>query len=356
MYAPDQRLSRRRAAQRGLSIIELMVGIVVALLVGLAATGSAVMFTATQRQGIGAGGVAVNATTVMSAIKNDVASAGLGFFGDSKYLCNSLNLSVAAAKVSDGAAFSPIQVTRGADFDQLDVVYASRVESGANVLLKSASTGVTAELMSYLPVAAGDAVLLAPQTPGTPCTVRSVTANTASTAEAAQVLAFADDGRHNAAAFATAPAYGERGRVTLLGDLRWNRYRVVDGNLVLERPLDGTSAILVRNVVGFRMEYGTSAAAAGSTTLEDWVDPTSTWSTISSANIARVRALRVGLIVRSPQREKPDANGNCSASETRPVLFDNAAENLDADDWNCFRYRTASVVVPMRNLVMGLRP
>ena len=74
MFAPDH-LNRPRAAQRGLSIIELMVGIVVALLVGLAATGSAVMFTASQRQGIGAGGVAVNATTVMSAIKNDVASA-----------------------------------------------------------------------------------------------------------------------------------------------------------------------------------------------------------------------------------------------------------------------------------------
>ena len=50
----------RRAGQRGLSIIELMVGLVVALLVGLAATSSAVMFGATQRQGIGVGGVAVN--------------------------------------------------------------------------------------------------------------------------------------------------------------------------------------------------------------------------------------------------------------------------------------------------------
>lgn len=355
MFAPD-RLNRARAAQRGLSIIELMVGIVVALLVGLAATGSAVMFTASQRQGIGAGGVAVNATTVMSAIKNDVASAGLGFFGDSKYLCNSLNLSVAAATVSDGAAFSPIQVTRGASADQLDVVYASRVESGANVLLKSASTGASAELMSYLPAAIGDAVLLAPPAPGTPCTVRTVTDNTASTTEAAQVLTFANTGRHNAQAFTTAPAYAERARVTLLGDLRWNRYRVVNGNLVLERPLDGTSAVLVRNVIAFRMEYGTAAAAAGSTTLESWDDPTNTFATISSANIARVRALRVGLVVRSPQKEKPDASGNCSATETKPTLFDNAAENLDNTDWKCWRYRTASVVVPMRNLVMGLRP
>jgi Tfp pilus assembly protein PilW len=60
MYDPDQRARVRRsptvraaAGQRGMSIIELMIGIVVALLVGLAAAGSAMMFTASQRQGIG---------------------------------------------------------------------------------------------------------------------------------------------------------------------------------------------------------------------------------------------------------------------------------------------------------------
>ena len=45
-----------RGSQLGLSIIELMVGMVIALLVGMAATGSAAMFTASQRQGIGMGG------------------------------------------------------------------------------------------------------------------------------------------------------------------------------------------------------------------------------------------------------------------------------------------------------------
>ena len=71
-----------------MSIIELMIGIVVSLLVGLAAAGSAMVFTASQRQGIGVGGTAVNVNTVLSALKNDTANAGLGFFGDSQYLCN----------------------------------------------------------------------------------------------------------------------------------------------------------------------------------------------------------------------------------------------------------------------------
>ena len=58
MCATEPRSCRPRArrVQRGLSIIEIMVGVVVALLVGLAAIGGAVSFTASQRQGIGTGG------------------------------------------------------------------------------------------------------------------------------------------------------------------------------------------------------------------------------------------------------------------------------------------------------------
>ena len=49
MYVPEH---HPLPAQRGLSLIELMVAITVSLLVGLAATGSAMTFNAAQRQGI----------------------------------------------------------------------------------------------------------------------------------------------------------------------------------------------------------------------------------------------------------------------------------------------------------------
>ncbi len=359
MSAPNstpQRQLDAHHAQRGVSLIELMVGIVVALLVGLAASGSAMMFSASQRQGVGTGGVAMNTATVLAAVKNDITAAGLGFFGDSRFLCDRLNLSIAAAPILDGAQFTPIEVTRGATADTLDLVYGSRVESGTNVLVNALSDATQAELMSYLPVVVGDAVLLAPPAPGDACTVRTVTQNTASTDEAEQLLQFAAAGKHNGAIFGLAPSYAEQSRVTLLGQVLWNRYRVVAGNLVLERPLDGTSAILVRNVVGFRIQYGVTAAAAGSTALESWVDPDGIWANISSANIARVRAIRIGVIVQNPQREKADpTSGNCVATETKPTLFGGAEENLGNADWNCFRYRTATVVVPLRNVVMGLR-
>src|SRR3990170_25010 len=121
MCAPDPRPLH---AQCGLSLVELMVAIVISLLIGLAATGSATLFNAAQRQGIAAGGATINAATTLAALKEDVAQAGLGFFGDTDYLCHRLNLSFGERDLSLDP-FSPLRVSRDADGnDQIDAVYA----------------------------------------------------------------------------------------------------------------------------------------------------------------------------------------------------------------------------------------
>jgi len=347
--------ARRRPPARGLSLVELMIGLVIGLLVSLAALSSLRVFGNGQRQAAVAGGGLLSTAAALGAIRNEVAAAGLGFFDGRQPLCSQLNLSIGNALVSDGAAFAPLAVTRSNGNDRLDVVYADDVAAGANLPLASASTTTSVEVLSTLPVAAGQAVLLAPAATGL-CTVRTVTGVTAGTVDTPQVLALANTGNHNKAAFASLPAYpATTGRITLLGTLRWQRYRVVDGNLVLEQPLAGTSAVLVRNVIGLRVEYGVSSAA-GNPTLADWRDATdSGWSSLTAANIGQVRALRLGLLVRSPQREKADAGGNCLASEAKPTLFGETIEP-DVSDWRCFRYRSSTLVVPLRNLVWGQLP
>lgn len=344
-----------RNRQRGLSIIELMVGLVVALIVGLAASSSAIVFTASQRQGIGVGGVAVNVNTALAALKNDAASAGLGFFGDARFLCSRLNLSIGGTTHVDGTAFAPVLVTRAGGLDRIDVMQSTRVESGANVLLALPSTGVEASLKSFLPAAVGDAVLLSPETAADPCTVRTVTAIEAATVDTPQKVSFAAGGTHNDGAFTTVPTYSDSGGgVTLLGRLRWQRYRLNGTDLVLERPLDGASAVLARNVIGLRAQYGVSSAVLSSKTLENWVDATGAFAALDVNNIPRVRAVRVGVVVRSPQREKPNSAGVCEASLAKPQLF-GATVEPDVADWACYRYRTAVVVIPLRNLVLGIK-
>lgn len=339
--------------QRGLSIIELMVGLVVALLVGLAAAGSAKVFTASQRQGMGYGGMTVGASTAMAAMKSDIASAGLGFFGDSSFKCHQLALSVGTSVKFDSSSFAPARVTRSGTGsnakDQLDVLYSTAIDGGANVLISGTATSAAADLLSLLPATSGQTVLMAPAAAGTPCLVRSVTGVTAGTETTPQTLAFGSSGTYNQGTFTAAPTFVEEDRVALLGELRWSRYSLSGTSLQLERPLDGTTAVLMRNVMGFRVQYGVSADAA-STTLTGWEDPSGTWAAVSGANVDRVRALRMGLVTRSAQREKEGAAGTCEASAAKPQLFGVDVEP-DVTDWQCYRYRTTVVVVPLRNMV-----
>lgn len=355
MYATERSQAGPLRRQRGLSIIELMVGMVVALIVGLAASSSAVVFTASQRQGIGVGGVAVNVTTVLSALKNDASTAGLGFFGEGVYLCDKINISRGTVVLSDNANFVPVQVTRVGTFDRVDVIQASRVQSGASARLQVPTVGADAQVMSFLPSAVGDAVVLSPAAPGDPCLLRSVTANTPAAGDEPQKLTFAAGGLHNDGVFSVNPTYSSAGgSVTLMGGLSWNRYRLSGTDLVLDRPFDGVSVVLARNVIAFRAQYGVSSGVAGSKTLETWVDATGAWATINSLNINRVRAVRIGVVTRSPQREKENTAGVCEASLDKPRLF-GAEVEPDVADWGCYRFRSAQVVVPMRNIVMGIK-
>lgn len=340
----------RAARQRGLSLVELMVGIVISLLVALSAAGSAMMFSASQRAGIGAGGGSVSAGHALGAIKADAALAGLGFFAGTTPLCNTLNLSVGTTVHRNGVAFGPATITRDGDNDILDIMYASTVEAGTSVVTAEPSNGSDVQLMALLPVAVDQAVLLAPPGGGGLCVVRSVTAITAATNTTWQTLAFASTGNHNGASFSNAAQFGRLSRASLIGAVQWNRYRVTNGNLVLERPLAGTSAVLVRNVEAFRVQYGVTSGATA-TALDSWTDATGGFATMTVANQARIRALRVGVMVRSAQREKTDNAGNCTATDTAPQLFGSAPSTLTGADtgWRCFRFRTSVAMLPLRN-------
>lgn len=367
MYAP--RRPDRRAAQRGLSVVELMIGIVISLLVGLAASSSAMVFGAMQRQGLNAGGAVVSSATTLASLKEDAGQAGLGFFGNGAYMCNGLNLRVGNT-VLDQAVFSPVSIARANGHDQLDFLYATAVAGGANVALQTASSLGTAELQSYLPAAVNDAVLLAPKDPGAPCTVRTVTAVTNSTATTPQRLTFGATATHNQGPAITNPAlYPIGSRVSLLGGVQWHRYRVVNGNLQLELPMQtgaNATAVLVRNVVALRVRIGIVGTTLTDKAVTDWVAPTATapgggtWGRPLATDLARVRALRVTLVTRSPQPEMPKRGEGCVATTTDSLrLFEDDADtftppNVGTTSWQCYRYRSSDLVIPLRNYIVGL--
>jgi type IV pilus assembly protein PilW len=101
-------------------------------------------------------------------------------------------------------------------------------------------------------------------------------------------------------------------------------------------------------VIAFRAQYGMSAS--GSPALASWESPSGSYAALTPTTLTRVKAVRIAAVTRSAQPEKPDANGVCQATTQMPTLFGSAV-TADVTDWRCYRYRTVTVVVPLRNLL-----
>lgn len=347
----------------GMSIIEMMVGLVVGLLVSLAAVSSAQMFTAAQRQSVGVGSGSANLASTLASIKADATNGGLGFFGDTGYLCTRLNVSLNGVVAANNSVFAPVRISRVGSDDVLDVMYGNDVSGGAGVRTSGDSNGTTATLKTFLPATTGQTVLLSSTVAAAPCVLRTVTTTpNAPTFTVKEVLTFGNGGQYNQGTFSTNPTYADGSLVTLFGNPVWNRYALNGGALQMTNVLTGNTVTLLRNVIGFRVEYGVSAAAAASSVLDgsrsplsSWQKPTDVgWTTVDATNILRIKGVRIGVVTRSAQREKVNPQtGTCEASAAMPMLF-GVTVTPDVADWQCFRYRTQVVVAPLRNIIYGL--
>jgi len=343
---------------RGSSLIEVMVGIVIALLLGLVVMGMAIGFAATQRQAVGSTAATGSGAAALDALRTPVLQAGLGFFGSSSYRCGTLNFSVGSTARWDGSAFTPFTVTRPASgfSDTLELLHASSVYGGADVPLVNASASV-ASLSSHLPASLGQAVLLSPAAAGGACMVRSITGITPATTSSYEQLSFGasdTDGRYNQASFTTPASYTHGDRIALLGSLSAYRYQVSNRMFQQLDLVSGSTATLAREVMAFRAQYGI-AASSGIRTLSSWVEPSGSWAALGSSNIDRVLALRLQLLLRSAQPEKRDAaTGACAATVTPPTLITGESFTLSEDD-KCYRYRLVTTVIPLRNIATGLQ-
>jgi type IV pilus assembly protein PilW len=323
--------------QRGLSLIELLVGIAVASLVGVAALGSAVFFNAAQRQAVSAAGTTASLATALSAVKVEIGAAALGFNIDGRYQCQRLNL----AGVYNDADFTPLWVERsaGSAFDRLRIHFATQLAAAVPVRLAEAAgpNSATLALRSWLPATQGQQVMIAPDEPGAACTVRTVS----SIAAPATVGLPWSVTLESTTGFTAPFQYLPNATVSLVGDIERRTIGVnSQGQLELTSSLLGGSAALADNVIAFRVQYGVTDNTGNGIS---WEDPIGAWSTLGDTNAARVRALRLGLVARAPQRDK-----QCDASPDALTLF---GETITLpSDGACWRYRQAEVIVPLRNV------
>lgn len=112
------------------------------------------------------------------------------------------------------------------------------------------------------------------------------------------------------------------------------------------------NGVISDGIVLLKAEYGTDANGNG-------VIDTSEWTQAAPADVMSVLAVRLAVVARSAQPEKPRvAGGACDTTTAFPTWIDSAALPLDisgnvgltGDDWKCYRYKTFENTVPLRNV------
>lgn len=377
-----------RQPERGMSLIEILVGIVIGML-GILVIFSVLAVAEGRKRTTTAGSDAQMAGAVaLFSLERDVKQAGYGFgtFGVS----NPINCTVDAYDAQRGGGsqdfdfpLAPTLITQGAGGapDRIAVLYGNTdlIVAGKTFTFSSNSAKATSATMGgRTGLLRGDVLLIAGVVGGiTNCQLIEVTGNTSADAVTIdhgtgsytpQSGAGSATARYNKAG---GPAFSNGFIYELGSSPRRNLWSIQNGRLVVQDDLhwsdadaDGTNdpVAVYDDIVDLQAEYGVAQDSNG----DGQLDSIGAWTTAAPADMASVHAIRVGILARSRQAEKVKVTGTAPSWAGGSFVMKNAdgttdsnpgdASAGDPNNWRNYRYRAYETLVPLRNIVWGSMP
>jgi type IV pilus assembly protein PilW len=335
--------------EQGYSLISTMVGLTIGLMVAATALGTASFMEAAKRTSIGSNSALVNGAMALSRVESETKQAGLGLMYQNNFACATMNVSYGDDVLLDGEALYPAAIVDGGEEpDTLNVAYLNSLTGAtyARVMLPMATTTSVLKLANAPDVKVGGVVLLQDASPSNPCTLVGVSDLT--------LTDFGTNVGHtsgdfNSAEFSTPVLYTEKSRASASSSFVWTTFRVRNNTLEEVNNLTGVSTVIADGVVGFKAQYGITDGS--NTTVSAWAPATDTYATPTAADMLRVRAIRIGVVARSPERDTP-----CVTKSGVFTLWPDGptVDVTKEPSWNCYKYRTFNLVVPLVNVAMGL--
>lgn len=349
---PIVELRRAPRSARGTGLVDLMVGMTIALLAVLVIYRVLAASELLRRNVQSNGGAQQTGLFALSRIAFDIANAGAGISASAKVLATC----PATTDIGTVTRPIPVLITEGASDDAPDsVVVRYGVGNGTAVAMPFASAapgGANFQVQSPLGFASGDQVVAISRTGACPRTTITAATSGAGIVDLAHAP-IATDLPDSTVLLNLGPA----NRVVT------TRYDVVSGAL-RTTDLQGGDAPnpMASNVVNLKLQYGIDTDGDGA--LDTWVaardaGALGSWtpSTLLAAPataLARVKALRVGLIVRGEQFDPTVTAGfpwvlfDCPAADKRtcPGRLSGVIPTTGKGGWH---YRSYETVVPLRN-------
>jgi type IV pilus assembly protein PilW len=371
--------------QRGMSLIEIMVGVVIGL-IGCVVIFQMYMVAEGRKRTVSSGSdMEISGRLGLMSLERDLQMAGYGYgvaasatatVAGPALGCNVTAYDTARPAPDFTYTFAPVVITDGAAGapDSMAVLRGSSsflaiakiIDSGS-----ATSTRVKADTGGRTGVGKGDVILNVHRAAGPPavhqCAMFAITDDT--NADQLTLDHASGTSRYNkGSGFALA---GE-GRLYNLGTAPIRNIWTIAGNrLVASNDLVWTDADadgqndrveVADSVINLQAQYGIDTSVTADGIIDDW-------TVAAPADWTRVLAVRFALLTRSPQWERDrlyekDGTPNppapkWSASADAPFVMTNVDGTADDDpadtinNWRHYRYNVFEAVVPLRNTILG---
>lgn len=386
----SQRYAKR---QRGFSLVELMVSVVIGMLALMFALRLVASSQGAQRAGIGGSDSMQNGMTAMFSMSRDASQAGFGLNDPIATGCDTLlpaSADFALAPALNGSVtvhpLGPVVIeSNGQAPDRITFYSGSSMGGTGSVRTLSDYDGGTSLVIDRAPFgfAEGDVILVAPEAGGQ-CALAQLSANPNLASGSNKTLQFAQGSNYpfNSGQLTT-NFQGGATRVFDLGPtstLNFHSWSVDGGILKLSATnIAGsgqTPVSVADNIVSIKAQYGFDTRTGTAYTPDKGMVVTQWSSTMinadgnsaagSAGDYARIAAVRIAVVARSKAPESGGSSG-CTATTAAPVVFAadsgdaaaapvtvNVAVSGDPVDWHCYHYRVFETIVPLRNF--GWRP
>jgi type IV pilus assembly protein PilW len=346
--------------QKGFSLIEVMVGLVIGLFVSLAIFNVFSVFEKQKRVTTGNSDAQTNGAIAIYNIQRDTEKAG---FALPVYSNDFTPFNCPATTTIDhdndatsaAIGLSPVVITDGGvGSDIVSIRAGDSMRGGIATPMISGTSANVAQVDTTIGCGVGDTVLVMRDPPANGCNLTRVTAITAAGATPRRVT------------FAASTNVASGNNFSCLGV--WNELRYTISANQLNRSGDIVAGVpsaidvpIVADIVNMQAQYGVSATA-NSNRVVQWVDATANWASasITLADRNRIKAVRVAIVARNGLLEKTNVTaaaptawtdvplgGAITVASPAPVI------NLATTDanWRRYRYRVYESIIPIRNII-----
>lgn len=351
---------------RGLTLIEVMIGMVIGLIGIIIITQVYLVNENYKRSTTGAGGAQVNGAIALYTLERDLRMAGYGIAHSDALSCadptdpnRRLRYYYNGTYYSD-ILVAPVVITDGgAGPDTITVMYATGEVRNVPATLSKNMADAAAALNVDNPTGfsqnPGDLIFVSQ---GGVCTLMQVTQEGVPLHHAASGIALWNP-NSPAASFT---AYTQGALVFNLGRPVVNTYSINSNSLQLLSMFTATSSTVVQSynatpvslisdIVDLQAQYGKDDGSGGGTANDGIVDGYDNATPSTAAGWQQVLSVRIGVLARSQNYEKPDPPGGaCTATTVAPTWQGGTFAVPDGIP-SCYKYRAFDTVVPLRNML-----